>query len=71
MFDFSEAENFIYKNKASIKRFTDEFLGDNNHLLSVGWNSCQMIIGYVDEDGKLQTTSYTIRLWNEFFEEGR
>jgi len=71
MFDFSEAENFIYKNKASIKRFTDEFLGDENHLLSVSWNSCQMIIEYMDKDRKLQTTSYAIRLWNEFFEEGR
>lgn len=69
MFDFSEAESYIYKSKASIKRFTDEFLGDRCQLLTVSWNSAQMIIEYLDRDLVTRHETYAIRLWDEYFEE--
>ena len=76
-YNIEDWERIVWRDENASDRFIDYFLKDEfstdniMFLADVSWNSCSMKVVYVLDSGQHISTSFTMSLWEEFYNEYR
>jgi len=71
-YDIESWERVIFTNSHSEDKFIKEFIGDEVDVMTVSsvfWNSCSMKINFILDDGQHMTDTFSIFLWEEYYNE--